>query len=228
MRQYELTYLISDNVQETELNKITGKIGGYLSNLGGKITKEEVWGRRKLAYPIQKQEFATYVTVYFDLAASAVNEFEREIRLTTEIVRHLLIVQEFEHESLTLTAEDIAESEDIKAVVGGEKSFEAIQGETKESKNLMAVREAVEKEAEIEEEAKPEVKKTKKVEEMEVEKSEVAEDETPAKKAAKKTPVAKAEKVEKALPKPKKNKADESERLSKLNEELDDILKDEI
>jgi len=221
LRQYELTYLISDNVQEAELNKITGKIGGYLKDLGGKMTKEEIWGRRKLAYPIKKLEFATYVTAYFELPSTAANEFEREIKLTNEIVRHLMIVREFEHESLTLTAAEVAESEDIKSVVGGEKSFEAIQGETKESKNLMAVRETEETTVEPEE---PKAEKT--------EKTEVAEEEKPAKKTSKKAAAPKAEapekKAEPKVKKTKEKKADEAERLSKLNDELDDILKDEI
>ena len=61
MRQYELTYLVSDNVSESEITKVTGKIGGYISDEGGKVLKEESWGRRKLAYPINKQLFATYI-----------------------------------------------------------------------------------------------------------------------------------------------------------------------
>ena len=66
MRKYELTYLISDNVPESDLNKVTGKINGYVTSLTGKILKEEIWGRRKLAYPIKKQDFATYVTINFE------------------------------------------------------------------------------------------------------------------------------------------------------------------
>ena len=94
MRQYELTYLISDNVPESDLNKVTGKVGGYVTSGSGKILKEEIWGRRKLAYPIKKQDFATYVTLNFEMPAEKVNEFEHNIFMSSKIVRHLMIVQD--------------------------------------------------------------------------------------------------------------------------------------
>lgn len=140
MRQYELTYLISDNVPEADLNKVTGKVGGYVTSLDGKILKEEIWGRRKLVYPIKKQGFATYVTLNISLPAEKANEFERNLFISSKIIRHLMIVQDYGSEELTLSAEDVAETEEITKVIGGEKSFEAVVGETEESKDLMSVR----------------------------------------------------------------------------------------
>ncbi len=238
MRQYELTYLISDLVPESDLNKVTGKIGSYISDLKGKVIKEEIWGRRKLAYPINKQDFATYVTIYFELPALSANDFDREIRLTNEVIRHLMIVKEYEHEEMTLTAEDIAVAAEVKNVVGGEKSFEAVEGETEESKRLMSVRESDEvkeepkEEAVVAEEAKIEKKTASKKTEEAIESVEVVAAEEP--KASTKAPkekkvVAEEEKVEKKAKKPaKEKKTDEAERLTKLNEEIDDILKDEL
>lgn len=219
LRQYELTYLISDVVPESDLNKVTGKIGGYISALKGSVEKEEIWGRRKLAYPIKKQDFATYVTINFSVSPEFTAELEREIRLTNEVLRHLLIVQEVEKVAMTLTTEEIAENNDIQAVVGGEKSFEAIEGETEDSKDLMSVRDDAEEVAEeivIEtpEAPKAKSKKVEKVEEIEEKKEEVKAEKAEAKK------VEKAAKVKKG--------ADEADRLSKLNDELNDILKDDL
>ena len=140
MRQYEFTYLISDDVQESEITKITGKIGGIIADQKGKVLKEESWGRRKLAYPIRKQLFATYITINFELEPENLKNIERDLRHENPIVRYLLIVKEFGKEKLSLSTEDIAATKEIKEVVGGEKSFEAVEGETEESKNLMAVR----------------------------------------------------------------------------------------
>jgi len=229
LRKYELTYLISDEISESDLNKVTGKVAGYIAELGGEINKEEIWGRRKLAYPIRKQDFATYVTIFFGLPADKVKEFDREMRLTQSILRHLLIVTEFNEEKLALSAEDIAAAQEIAEVAGGEKSFEAIEGETKDSKKLMSVREeapkaeVVEEEAEVVEEPKKE-KAPKAAAKKEV-KEEVAEPEV-----KEEVVVEKAEKVAKAPVKKvaKKDPNDEAERLSKLNDELDDILKDEL
>lgn len=213
MRKYELTYLISDNVPESDLNKVTGKINGYVVSLTGKILKEEIWGRRKLAYPIKKQDFATYVTINFDLPADKANELERNIFLSSKIIRHLMILKDFGEEELSLKADEIVDAEEIASVIGGEKSFEAIEGETEESKDLMAVREKDKDEEEkieevVEEKKEEKVKATKKAA------AEVVEEPKKAEKVAK--PKAKAKNVE-----------EEVDRLSKLDKELDDILGEE-
>lgn len=140
MRQYEMTYLVSDNVSESEITKVTGKIGGYVTDEGGKVLKEESWGRRKLAYPVSKQLFATYITMSFELEPDRLRSLERDIRHENEIIRHLIIVKKIGKEELVLTTKDIADTREIEEVVGGEKSFEAVLGETEESKDLMAVR----------------------------------------------------------------------------------------
>lgn len=274
MRKYELTYLVSDDVLESDMNKVTGEISGYISDLQGKIDKEESWGRRKLSYPISKNTFATYMTLYFELEPENLLKVDREIRSNKHIIRHLLIIRDYGKEELTLKAEEIAETKDIKAVVGGERSFEAVEGETEESRDLMLKR-ADEEEAEtpteetienIEEEATPKTPKkeeikdkvTEQVEEKpkapkKAKSSEVSEipaeeikevnekvkEEIPdikpnkvTKKTPEKAPV-KTEKPasikEKAPVKPKKSKIDdEVDRLTKLDEELDQILGDDL
>lgn len=222
MRKYELTYLISDSVPEKDLNKVTGIVSGFISELGGKVDKEDIWGRRKLAYPIKKQEFATYVTLFFGLPAEKVIEFERDMHATTTILRHLLIVKEYGSEAITLTADEIAETGDIEDVVGGEKSFEAIEGETEDSRTLMAKREqevtegqsdgeteretAEEKITEVKSE-KPKVKSvTESAEELESAESEIPEAEEVAED--------KVEKTEKIVKKVKKEKTSDTPSLS--------------
>lgn len=140
MRQYELTYLISDDVQESEITKITGKIGGIIAEEKGKVLKEESWGRRKLAYPIKKLLFATYITTNFELEPENLKNIERDSRHESKIIRYLLIVKDLGKEKLSLSAEDVAATKEIEEVVGGEKSFEAVEGMTDESLDLMAKR----------------------------------------------------------------------------------------
>lgn len=141
MRQYEMTYLLSDKVSDNEMTAVTGRINALITSNKGKILGEENWGRRKLAYPIKKQDFATYLTLNFELDPSKLTNLNGEIKHQTEILRHLLIVKDYGKEKLELTADEVAETEEIEEVVGGEKSFEAIEGETEESYDLMAKRE---------------------------------------------------------------------------------------
>src|SRR3989338_7823229 len=155
MRKYELTYLVSDEVREGDLNKVTCAVNGFITGLGGKIVKEDIWGRRKLAYPIKKADFATYVTLSFDLPADKAFELDRDIRQTTAIMRHLTIIKEHGHEAITLSASEIAEAAEIEEVVGGEKSFEAVEGQTEESFDLMAKREIEEEPEELKVQSDP-------------------------------------------------------------------------
>ncbi len=227
MRQYELTYLISDDVKESELNKVTGKIGGFISDLEGRILKEEIWKRRKLAYPIKKQEFAVYVTLNFEVPADKMLEFERDLRLLPSVLRHITIVKDYGEEKLTLTAEEIAGTEDIEEAIGGEQSFEAVEGETEESRDLMAVRKTEELEENQTEE--PENKKIEKWagDEVEVKEEKVKE---VIKEEAKEKPQPKADQPLAGKKKKTKPAGPESEadRLAKLDKELDELLKDDL
>ena len=139
MRQYELTYLVSDSVSDSDITKVSGKVNAAIS--GGKILKEDNWGRRKLAYNIQKQQFATYIMLHFELEPEHLSELEHELKVSPEVIRHLLIVKDFGKEKLELTADEIAATEDIEEAAGSEKSFEVVEGETEESRDLMAKRE---------------------------------------------------------------------------------------
>ncbi len=243
MRQYELTYLISDDVSESELTKVTGKVGGLITDLEGKIIKEESWGRRKLAYPINKTNFATYVTVYFEIDPEKILPFGKDLRHINNVVRQLIIVKDYQKKEITLTSDEIAESEDIEEVIGGEKSAEATTDKETDSRDLMAKREKEaedegtpktevveeEKKKEIENEEPVKIKKTIKPKKPAVKRKteKDVEEEKPAIVEPKPTKKKVAKKAVKKAPK-KLTAADEAERLSKLDDELDELLKDEI
>jgi small subunit ribosomal protein S6 len=223
--------MISDEVRETDLNKVTGKIAGLINGLGGKISKEDIWGRRKLCYTIKKQDFATYVTIYFSLPADKARELEREIRLETTVIRQLMMVKDYGDQTITLTQDEIAGTEEIEALIG-HKSFEAIEGETEQSRDLMAVREEKEEATEVESPKSKVESPEEETEEPEVKVEKVEAEIKPVKKekVVKEKPVVEVKEEVKPVRKvaKKKEPADEAERLSKLNEELDDILKDEL
>src|SRR3990172_7152720 len=105
MREYELTYLVSDEVLEKDLKKITDRVAGMISDQGGKVNKEEAWGRRKLTYPIKKQSFASYVTVWFELPKEKIVDIEHELRVHPQIIRHLIVVKITKGEALVVTKE---------------------------------------------------------------------------------------------------------------------------
>lgn len=243
MREYELTYLVSDEVLEKDHKIITDRVAGIISDQGGKISKEETWGRRKLTYPIKKQNFATYITVWFQLPKEKIIDIEHELQVHPQIIRHLIVVKVAKSEELVVTKEDIIGTEDVEKVIG-EKSFEQVVGHKEESYDLMAKREKEEAE-ETEELKNLRTEKQKEEKEEPIAKKTVTAE--PKKKVTKKVkkeepvkaePEAKPEiKTEPPVGEPKSqdDEADpsrqgdaEADRIKKLDEKLDELLKDDL
>lgn len=89
MRDYELVVLLHPDL-EINLDKPLKKVTDIVTKNGGKITKQDVWGKRKLAYPIQKENFAVYVFFEIQLAPKAVSKTEGLLNITDEVIRYLI------------------------------------------------------------------------------------------------------------------------------------------
>jgi small subunit ribosomal protein S6 len=75
---------------EIDLEKAESRIKKIIADNGGNIIKADNWGKRKLAYPIKKQEFAVYVFYTVDMPAENVAKVEQTFNITDEIVRFLI------------------------------------------------------------------------------------------------------------------------------------------
>ncbi|HEX5394767.1 MAG TPA: 30S ribosomal protein S6 [Candidatus Saccharimonadales bacterium] len=89
MNQYEVAVLYHPDL-EIDLEKASSKVEKIITDNGGKITKTDNWGRRKLAYPIDKQEFAVYVFYTVDMPAESIQKVEQTFNITDEIIRFLI------------------------------------------------------------------------------------------------------------------------------------------
>lgn len=89
LNQYEIAVLYHPDL-EIDLEKASNKIDKIIAGNGGKITKTDNWGRRKLAYPINKQEFAVYVFYSVGMPADGVAKVEQTFNITDEIIRFLI------------------------------------------------------------------------------------------------------------------------------------------
>ncbi|MBB1555058.1 30S ribosomal protein S6 [Candidatus Saccharibacteria bacterium] len=90
MKNYELTVLIHPDL-EANLEQALEKIRGVITEAGGEIIKEDVWGKKKLEYSIRHENFAVYV--YFDVAlpATAPLRISNVFNITDEVLRYLLV-----------------------------------------------------------------------------------------------------------------------------------------
>ncbi|MBB6634053.1 30S ribosomal protein S6 [Cohnella thailandensis] len=90
MRNYELMYIIRPDVDQETVQAVVEKFQGIIVN-GGEIVKQEVLGKKRLAYEINKHRDGTYVLVQFTSDSAVVNELERVLKITDEIIRHMIV-----------------------------------------------------------------------------------------------------------------------------------------
>lgn len=89
MNQYEVAVLYDQGL-EIDLEKATSRVEKIFITNGGKVTNVDNWGKRKLAYPIKKNEHAIYVFYTVDFPPDAVRKVETTLNITDEVVRFLI------------------------------------------------------------------------------------------------------------------------------------------
>lgn len=86
---YELTLLINPDLTEFDVQKVIDKIKKYIGSNKGEVIKEHSWGKKQLAYPINKAKFGYYHTIIFNAPREIINDFIRELQLNPEVFRYL-------------------------------------------------------------------------------------------------------------------------------------------
>lgn len=92
MRNYELMCIIQPDLDETALNGVLDKVKGWITESGGSVDKAEVWGRRRMAYTINKHREGQYVLLNVSMSPTATSALERNLRYQESIMRHMLSV----------------------------------------------------------------------------------------------------------------------------------------
>lgn len=87
---YELMCVVRPTVDEQALAAVHEKIAKFITNGGGEILKREDWGKRRLAYPINKLTEGLYSVLQFKLAAPALRDLDRTLKLTEPVLRFLI------------------------------------------------------------------------------------------------------------------------------------------
>ena len=79
------------SLEEEKKNAVVEKVTEIITNGGGEVSKTDVWGMRKLAYPIEKKEEGYYVVLEFQAAPELPKELNRRLRISDDVMRHLVI-----------------------------------------------------------------------------------------------------------------------------------------
>ena len=91
MRDYELLVVLDPNLDEAAIDALNARIQTMSTQRGGTIENVDVWGRRRLAYPIGRYRDGVYILYRMQLPPNAAAEIERALKLTESVIRHLLV-----------------------------------------------------------------------------------------------------------------------------------------
>jgi small subunit ribosomal protein S6 len=89
MNQYEIAVLYHPDL-EIDLEKATSRVEKIFTDNGASVKGVDNWGKRKLAYPIKKNEHAVYVFYTVDMPAESVRKVEATLNITDEVIRFLI------------------------------------------------------------------------------------------------------------------------------------------
>ncbi len=94
MNKYELAVVVSAKIEDEDRAATIEKVKEYITRFGGTVTEVDEWGKRKLAYEIQKMREGFYYFVRFESDSTCPAEVERRIRIMENVIRYLCVRQE--------------------------------------------------------------------------------------------------------------------------------------
>jgi small subunit ribosomal protein S6 len=87
--EYEILLLLDPDVPEEKQGEVVERVRTLIEQGGGTVERHDAWGRRKLAYPIQKKEEGVYHLVSFTSEAETLDELSRVLKIDDDVLRHL-------------------------------------------------------------------------------------------------------------------------------------------
>jgi small subunit ribosomal protein S6 len=91
-RSYETVIIFDSTLEDSQVQEKIQRLSSLVAPNGGDSVKVDLWGKRKLAYPIDKKEQGIYAVLRYETEPSALPEFERIMRLDEQVLRQLTVV----------------------------------------------------------------------------------------------------------------------------------------
>ncbi|HEX9922379.1 MAG TPA: 30S ribosomal protein S6 [Anaerolineae bacterium] len=91
MRDYELAYVVRSTIDEDGVTGVVEQVSQFVKSADGEVTSVDVWGRRVLAYPIENHREGTYVVLQMKMPPTGFLQLERNLKLSEDIIRYLLV-----------------------------------------------------------------------------------------------------------------------------------------
>ncbi|HIS27193.1 MAG TPA: 30S ribosomal protein S6 [Candidatus Pullilachnospira intestinigallinarum] len=94
MSKYELALVVNAKIEDEAREAVVEKAKGYIARYGGTVTEVEEWGKKRLAYEIQKMREGFYYFIQFEAEATCPAEVERHVRIMDNVLRYLVVKKE--------------------------------------------------------------------------------------------------------------------------------------
>ena len=94
MNKYELEVVLTTKIEDEERAASIEKIKEVIARFGGVVTNVDEWGKKRLAYEIQKMKEGYYYFIHFESDATTPGEIEQRIRIMDNVLRYLCVKQE--------------------------------------------------------------------------------------------------------------------------------------
>ena len=94
MSKYELAVVVSAKIEDDERAAVVNKCKALIERFGGTVTNVDDWGKKRMAYEVQKMKDAFYYFIQFDAETSAPVEIENRIRIMDNVLRFLIVKQD--------------------------------------------------------------------------------------------------------------------------------------
>ena len=91
MPGYELVFILNANLTDDDSAKLLEKVNDQITKLGGTVSETNMWGKRKLAYPIKRQVEGSYVLKKVQMEPTALKELDASLKLTEDVLRYLAV-----------------------------------------------------------------------------------------------------------------------------------------
>ena len=117
MRYYESLYIVNPNYEQNRINNIMKEIQDKCSNLKLKVINHSIWGKKRLAYSIEKHKYGSFILLHFETSAvNSLQEFDRFMILHNNVIRNQTVLLDQKPEPFTneLAEEESPKSDDIE------------------------------------------------------------------------------------------------------------------
>ena len=94
MNKYELAVVVSAKIEDDERAQVIERVKALVERFGGQISDVDEWGKKRLAYEIQKMKEGYYYFIHFESEAETPSEIEQRIRIMDNVIRYLCVRQE--------------------------------------------------------------------------------------------------------------------------------------